>query len=86
MAAKRKIDLDELLAQIAELPPEQQRELLQKARCHLRDVNIKPIEASGVWDEIVALSSTISEEDATLLPKDGSIYYKHYLYGHPKND
>jgi len=84
MAAKRKIDLNDLLEQIAELPPEQQRELLQKARVRLHEPIPQGTEACGIWNEIANISDMITEEDAARLPHDGSINYKHYLYGHPK--
>lgn len=38
-----------------------------------------------VWEAITAISSEIPSAEWMKVPDDGSINYKHYLYGAPKS-
>ena len=42
---------------------------------------VKPI-----WEIAAEIGSEIPSEEKARLPRDGSINYKHYLYGAPKRD
>jgi len=46
-----------------------------------KDAARKPI-----WEIAAELGAQIPDEEWAKVPHDGSINYKHYLYGHPKVD
>jgi hypothetical protein len=37
-----------------------------------------------IWEILADISAEIPDEEWDKIPHDGSINYKHYLYGHPK--
>lgn len=39
-----------------------------------------------IWEIIAEIGEQISEEEWEHIPKDGSINYRHYLYGHPRQE
>ncbi len=54
-------------------------ESLQAARDAVYDPNAHPI-----WEIAAEISARIPPEEKARMPHDGSINYKHYLYGSPK--
>jgi hypothetical protein len=39
-----------------------------------------------IWEIVAEIGAQISDEEWEKVPSDGSINYKHYLYGSPKTD
>jgi hypothetical protein len=43
-----------------------------------------PKDTRPIWEVLNELAESIPQEELDKIPHDGSINYRHYLYGHPK--
>ncbi len=39
-----------------------------------------------IWEIITELSAELSNDEWREQPADGALHYRHYLYGHPKEE
>jgi hypothetical protein len=39
-----------------------------------------------LWEELIELANSVSDEDAAKFPRDGARNLHHYLHGAPKQD
>jgi hypothetical protein len=56
-------------------------EKLFESQAHMKDPNARPI-----WEIAEMLGAQIPAEELARIPKDAAKNYKHYLYGHPKEE
>jgi hypothetical protein len=43
-----------------------------------------PLKKKPIWQIAAEIAAEIPDEECDKVPHDGSINYKHYLYGNPK--
>ena len=73
--------LETLLAKVRDLPPEQQRDVLNFVE-KLTAEDAQP--RLTIWQEIREIVEDVPNEEWERLPRDGSANIDHYLYGAPK--
>ena len=72
--------LESVLDEARRLPPEEQRELVEKLLAENRQPSIVD-EGKTIWDRIEARSAQAPPETWDDAPPDGSLNVDHYLYG-----
>ena len=73
--------LETLLAKVRDLPPEQQRDVLNFVE-KLTAEDVQP--RLTIWQEIREIVKDVPDEEWQRLPRDVSANVDHYLYGAPK--
>jgi len=75
--------LESVLDEARKLPPEEQRELVEKLLAENRQPSTDD-EGKTIWDKIEGRSAQAPPETWEDAPPDGSLNVDHYLYGAPR--
>ncbi len=75
--------LESVLEDARKLPPEEQRELVEKLLAENKQTSTAD-EGKPIWDKIEERSAQAPSETWEDAPPDGSLNVDHYLYGAPR--